>query len=117
MRGRSPQTPAAGRVRRSIPAAPPGMRRSGTMSTPKARLSNPQRLARLLGVAAVCIAGTCAAQASASDDGREILTIDHYVAHVSTVPAMAGETAQLYVRERVAAGTLARAAALEDRVV
>lgn len=87
------------------------------MSTPKARLSNPQRLARLLGVAAVCIAGTCAAQPSASDDGREILTIDHYVAHVSTVPAMAGETAQLYVRERVAAGTLARAAALEDRVV
>src|SRR5690606_21308189 len=49
--------------------------------------------------------------------GRRLLEIDHYVAHVSSVPAMAGETAQLYVRERVAPGTLARTADFEERVV
>src|SRR5690606_3395629 len=46
-----------------------------------------------------------------------LLTIDHYVRHRSTVPSIEGETVQLYVRERVAAGMLARASSFEDRVV
>lgn len=54
---------------------------------------------------------------SAADDGGTILTIDHYAPHVSTVPAIAGETVQLYVRERVSAGTLARTRDFEGRVV
>ncbi len=33
-----------------------------------------------------------------------IQSIDHYVANVSLAPAMAGETAQIYVRERVISG-------------
>lgn len=55
--------------------------------------------------------------ALAQDPGREPLTIDHYVPHRSTVPAIEGQTVQLYLRERVRAGTLARTDALEGRVV
>lgn len=50
-------------------------------------------------------------------DGAEILTIDHYVRQESTLPAIAGETVQLYVRERVLAGTLARSRSFDGRVV
>ena len=35
---------------------------------------------------------------------QAIQSIDHYVANVSLAPSMAGETAQIYVRERVSAG-------------
>jgi pimeloyl-ACP methyl ester carboxylesterase len=45
------------------------------------------------------------------------LTIDHYVRVQSTVPSIAGQTAQLYVRERVLAGTLARTPGFADKVV
>ncbi len=63
---------------------------------------------RRLGVlcAVVLLAG---AGAGADDSGR-ILTIDHYLSATSAVPEMAGQTAQLYVRERVQAGLLARGA-------
>jgi len=71
----------------------------------------------LLGMLASCAAVLLAAQPSAADDGGQILTIDHYVPHVSTVPAMAGEPAQLYVRERVSAGMLARTRDFEGQVV
>ena len=54
---------------------------------------------------------------SRAEDGSTLLTVDHYVRVRSTVPAMNGQTAQLYVRERVAAGAALRAANLSDRVV
>ncbi len=38
----------------------------------------------------------------------DILSIDHYVANVSTAPSMTGEMAQIYVRERVATDTGAK---------
>jgi pimeloyl-ACP methyl ester carboxylesterase len=47
----------------------------------------------------------------------EVATIDHYVRVKSIVPAMDGQFAQLYVRERVMAGMLLRSAALDNRVV
>ena len=50
------------------------------------------------------------------DDGQRLLTIDHYVRAASTAPAMAGQPTQIYVRERVQAGTALRGA-LGDRVV
>jgi len=54
----------------------------------------------------------------AADDGQRLLTIDHYVRVQSTVPAIAGQPAQIYVRERVQAGTALRAGgAPADRVV
>ena len=46
-----------------------------------------------------------------------LLTIDHYVQVKSTVPAIAGQPAQLYVRERVVAGSALRGAVSPDRVV
>src|SRR5262245_14315522 len=52
-----------------------------------------------------------------ADDGQSLLAIDHYVPVRSTVPSMAGQIAQLYVRERVLAGNALRSASLGDRVV
>jgi pimeloyl-ACP methyl ester carboxylesterase len=62
------------------------------------------------------VAGTVIAPLVA-DDSQQILTIDHFVRVQSSVPAMAGQPAQLYVRERVQAGMLARGARQSDRVV
>jgi pimeloyl-ACP methyl ester carboxylesterase len=76
-----------------------------------------RRLAsHLLGMAALC-AAAASAQPSSGESSRELLTIDHYVRHRSTVPAIEGDLVQLYVRERVAAGMLARSSGFEDRVV
>ena len=55
--------------------------------------------------------------ASAEDSNNALLTVNHYVKVRSTVPAMNGQTAQLYVRERVAPSTALRSANLTDRVV
>ena len=52
-----------------------------------------------------------------ADDSARLLTIDHYVRVKSTVPAIAGQPAQLYVRERVQAGMALRAGTFTDRVV
>jgi pimeloyl-ACP methyl ester carboxylesterase len=52
-----------------------------------------------------------------ADDSGTLLTIDHYVRVTSTVPAIAGQPAQLYVRERVLAGGALRASSFGDRVV
>jgi pimeloyl-ACP methyl ester carboxylesterase len=44
----------------------------------------------------------------AADDAEHLLTIDHYVPVRSIVPAIAGQQSQIYVRERVKAGTALR---------
>jgi pimeloyl-ACP methyl ester carboxylesterase len=51
------------------------------------------------------------------DDGDRLLTIDHYLRVKSTVPAIAGQQAQLYVRERVVAGSALRGSISPERVV
>lgn len=43
-----------------------------------------------------------------ADDGERLLTVDHYVAVRSTVPSIAGQTTQIYVREIVRAGSALR---------
>jgi pimeloyl-ACP methyl ester carboxylesterase len=53
----------------------------------------------------------------AAEDPEQVLLFDHYVRVRSTVPSMAGQTAQLYVRERSLPGTIARSAGLTDHVV
>ena len=61
-----------------------------------------------------------AAQAPSArrSEPQSLLTVDHYVAESSTVPAIAGQTTQIYVRERVQAGDgAARRAPRDDRVV
>jgi len=51
-----------------------------------------------------------------ADDGERLLTIDHYVLTRSSVPAIKGQPAQVYVRERAKAATVARGGG-GDRVV
>ena len=58
-----------------------------------------------------------AVAAPSADDSSRILSVDHYVRVRSTVPAIAGQPAQIYVRERVLAGTALRGGAGADRVV
>jgi len=69
--------------------------------------------------AAAALAGAAAFGVSVhGDDGQRLLTIDHYVKTTSTAPAIAGQPAQIYVRERVEAGTALRSsAAAGDRIV
>lgn len=50
-----------------------------------------------------------------ADDSARLLTIDHFVRVRSTVPAIAGQPAELYVRERLQAGPVLRGAS-GDRV-
>lgn len=54
---------------------------------------------------------------SFAEDSEQLLTIDHYVRVKSTVPAIAGQTSQIYVRERAKAGAVLRSSNLADRVV
>ena len=63
----------------------------------------------LLAVSAIVVA--------VADDSTRVLTIDHYVKVVSTVPAIAGQPAEIYVRERAQAGTVFRAQGTGDRTV
>jgi pimeloyl-ACP methyl ester carboxylesterase len=51
--------------------------------------------------------GNSAAGTSGGDSGQ-LLSIDHYVRVKSTAPAMAGQAAQVYVRERVVARNIQR---------
>jgi len=70
-------------------------------------------LLRLCVAGVALVAGTSAARA---DDGERLLTVDHYVMTKSIVPVIKGQPAQIYVRERAKAATVARGAAA-DRVV
>jgi pimeloyl-ACP methyl ester carboxylesterase len=56
-------------------------------------------------------------QPTAGENSQTILTVDHYVPNNSLVPAILGETVQLYVRERVKPATVQRGALRDDRVV
>ena len=56
-------------------------------------------------------------QSSFPEDSGRLLTIDHYVHVRSTVPAIAGQPMQIYVRERAKAGTVLRGTTFTDRVV
>jgi pimeloyl-ACP methyl ester carboxylesterase len=60
----------------------------------------------------IFLAASCRA-----DDGDKLLSVDHYVRVHSTVPAIAGQTTQIYVREVTRAGTALRDAGSPNRVV
>jgi pimeloyl-ACP methyl ester carboxylesterase len=57
------------------------------------------------------------AQSAIADDSARILTVDHYVPVRSTVPSIAGQITQMYVRERTRAGIALRPILLANRVV
>jgi pimeloyl-ACP methyl ester carboxylesterase len=60
--------------------------------------------------------GLCLAPAGFADDGDRLLRLDHYVQVRSTVPAIAGQSTQIYVREVVEAATALRGGPAADRV-
>jgi pimeloyl-ACP methyl ester carboxylesterase len=70
---------------------------------------------RLALFVAVCSAWSPSGVRAQSSDAP--LTVDHYVPVVSSAPAMQGQVAQIYVRERVLALTATRSPTFEDRVV
>ncbi len=51
-----------------------------------------------------------------ADDGGRLLRLDHYVQVRSAVPAIAGQSSQIYVREVVEAATVLRGGPAQDRV-
>jgi pimeloyl-ACP methyl ester carboxylesterase len=51
-----------------------------------------------------------------ADDGARLLRLDHYVQVRSAVPAIDGQSAQIYVREVVEAATVLRGGPPQDRV-
>ncbi len=57
-----------------------------------------------------------AALASAGDDGARLLRLDHYVEVKSSVPAIAGQSTEIYAREVVEAGVAMRGQIAPDRV-
>src|ERR1700688_2047033 len=63
------------------------------------------------------IAALLLAPLSFGEDSDQLLTLDHYVRVKSTVPSIAGQTTQIYVRERSRAATPLRTSNLTDRVV
>ena len=69
------------------------------------------------GLGLACGLAAMTVQPLHGDDSEHLVSIDHYVRTKSTVPGMAGQPSQVYVRERAAAGTVLRAANLADRVV
>ena len=54
---------------------------------------------------------------TAADDSGHLLTLDHYVSVRSTVPSVANQLTEIYVRERLQASTVLRAESVADRVV
>jgi pimeloyl-ACP methyl ester carboxylesterase len=52
-----------------------------------------------------------------AEDSEQLLSVDHYVRVKSTVPAIAGQATQIYVRERALAGPVLRNSTPNDRVV
>jgi pimeloyl-ACP methyl ester carboxylesterase len=73
-------------------------------------------LFRLLAGVSMLIAGA-GANAARADDGQRLLTIDHYVMTKSIVPAIKGQPAQIYVRERARAATVTRGGGGANNVV
>jgi pimeloyl-ACP methyl ester carboxylesterase len=65
----------------------------------------------------VALLGLFFAQFAFGDDGERLLSIDHYVRVRSAVPAIAGQSTQIYVREMVQAGPALRSGAKPERVV
>ena len=62
------------------------------------------------------VLAVCVAPASFGDDGNRLVRIDHYVQVRSTVPAIAEQSTEIYVREVVEAGTVLRGGPAADRV-
>src|SRR4026209_787548 len=63
----------------------------------------------------VMILGLVSTHIAFADDADRLLRLDHYVQVRSTVPAIAGQITQIYVREVVEAGTVPRSGPARGR--
>ena len=59
----------------------------------------------------------CLALPAFADDASRLIRLDHYLPIRSSVPAIAGQTSAIYIREVVLPATALRSASLENRVV
>jgi pimeloyl-ACP methyl ester carboxylesterase len=75
-----------------------------------------QTCCKILGLLACSLLAQAFAQPASADDGDRLLRLDHYVGVRSTVPAVAGQTTAIYVREVTRAGAM-RNRASANRVV
>jgi len=66
---------------------------------------------QILALAVCALLTHTLARPASADDSDRVLRIDHHVGVRSTVPAIAGQTATIYVREVVRAGTALRGGA------
>jgi pimeloyl-ACP methyl ester carboxylesterase len=71
----------------------------------------------VLGAVALGLSLTASTTSLDREDGVDLMSIDHYVRVKSTVPAIAGQSAHVYVRERVSSGAALRGSSFTDRVV
>ncbi|HEY4264333.1 MAG TPA: alpha/beta fold hydrolase [Micropepsaceae bacterium] len=71
----------------------------------------------LMGGAAAALAFVGICGPASADDSQRLLTIDHYVLTHSIVPAIKGQPAQIYVREKARAATMARESGGANNVV
>src|SRR5215210_4952360 len=71
-------------------------------------------LAILLGL---LLTPVVSSRASPRDDSDQLLTVEHLIPHRSTIPAIDGETVQLYLRERVQAGVALRSPSITGKTV
>ena len=80
-----------------------------------------QQFVRAFAVASLCATGILLVDSprlsAAGDDGQRLLTVEHYVPVVTKVPTIAGQTTQIYVREKVKAGTALRGPVPASKVV
>jgi pimeloyl-ACP methyl ester carboxylesterase len=68
-------------------------------------------------IAGVSMLGVLAINDARADDGQRLLSIDHYVMTKSIVPAIKGQPAQIYVRERAKAATVTRGGGGANNIV
>jgi pimeloyl-ACP methyl ester carboxylesterase len=78
---------------------------------------SPRLVARSVLLLGITLAVMSAPASFAQDRGEPILTIDHYVSHISSIPAIAGQSVQLYVRERAQTSTVLQRRAIPGSVV
>src|ERR1700704_1708645 len=74
-------------------------------------------LPHTLAFVAAVLLGHATAQLASADDGTGVIRLDHYVGVRSTVPAIAGQTTPIYVREVVRASPALRDRTIGNRVV
>src|SRR5262249_46489342 len=68
-------------------------------------------------VTSIALSGFATANLAARQADPEVMTVDHYLSHASTAPAIRGQRVSLYVRERILAGSASQTGSASAPVV